>query len=221
MPLFPPGPPLPMIPGRPADAGSFAESLYDELEPLTWDDESQDWSLLKFFGALGQMYQQIENYARDTDEGPGWSVLMDVDRCPDEALPWLGQFVGADVRFGLTPTQQRDRIKHVEGWSRGTPGAIRAAAQRYLTGNKTVIMREREGGAWRLTVGTYTAETPNVAAVLAVLNSPTVKPVGIIINYVTTTGQDYANIYLTRATYAAVFAAYATYQGVLNNVPGT
>jgi hypothetical protein len=91
------------------------------------------------------MFDQIEGYARDRPDGtPGWAILLDPDLCPAEALPYLAQFVGVKLPEGLTEAQQRFRIKATDGFNRGKPSAIIAAAQQFLTGNKTVIIRERD-----------------------------------------------------------------------------
>jgi hypothetical protein len=173
------------------------------------------------------MFDQIETYARDSADGrPGWAILMDPDRCPPEALGYLAQFVGVTLNDGLSTTDQRARIKGTDGFKRGTRGALVAAAQQYLTGSKTVYVIERDasvdpvyGGAYGLTVFTFTPETPDSAAVLKALMEQ--KPAGIKLQYVVVTGTNYSLVRSTYADYTAVKATFATYNGLRNNVPGT
>lgn len=161
----------------PASTGSFADELYEQLGPLAHADEEHGWALLHFLSAVGHPFQLIEDLARDSDLGPGWSALLDVDRCPAWALRWLGQFVGVTVppQGGQDPAaweaDARQRIRNQEGQQRGTPAAIRAAAARYLTGTKTVILTERAGSAYRLAVRTLKSEVPQTD--LALVNELT------------------------------------------------
>jgi hypothetical protein len=101
------------IPGE-LEPDTFASRLYDALAPIGQDDSVNGWSLLIYVNAIGVMFQIIEDLVRDTADGPGWSVLMDLDRSPSVALPWLGQFVGVRIpkgfpRPGRTRTHRRYR----------------------------------------------------------------------------------------------------------------
>jgi hypothetical protein len=175
------------------------------------------------------MFQIVEDYSRDQiingKIAPGWSQLLDLDRAPAEALGWMGQFVGVPLLQGLSDAAQRARIRAVGGWNRGTPASIIAAAQQYLTGAKTVILRERDPvaspvePAYGLTVITYTSQTPNSAQVLAALQAQ--KPAGLLLNYQVKTGQDYQSLYVNHPTYSNVYGSYLTYQGVVVDQPGT
>jgi len=59
---------------------------------------------------------------------PGWSQMIDINRCPAYALPWLAQFLG--VRLVSVPTNPGERTAAVEKIStrslfqRGTPSSI-------------------------------------------------------------------------------------------------
>lgn len=207
---------------------SFASGLYDALGPMTDPDASQGWPLANYVNGFSEMFQVVDDYGRDQliagNYAPGWSQMLDLNRCPTEALGWLAQFVGVTLQQGLTDAQQRARIAAVGGWSRGTVASIVAAAQQYLTGTKTVVVRERDPGvvpanpAYGLTVITRTAETPSSAAVLAAILSQ--KPAGIILNYQTLTGTDYQGLLDLYATYQVIFTTYTTYEGVLDLNPG-
>src|SRR3954471_4082795 len=102
--------------------------LYEQVQPLAYDDANQNYALFKYTGAMSEPFDQIDGYARDTDDGkPGWAILLDADLCPVEALPWLAQFVGVSGLAGLTEQQQRDRIKSTDGFKRGTIQAMIAS----------------------------------------------------------------------------------------------
>jgi len=202
---------------------SFAERMYVSLGPLALWDPDYQWSLLILQNAIGQMFQLIEDWVRDTAAGPGWSLLLDVNRCPDEALSWLAQFVGVRLLPGSTPDEQRARIASTDGFKRGTRAAMIGAAQATLTGGKTVIFRERDGAnmghpsspdyAYCLTVITYVAQTPDATATKNALLAQ--KPGGIVLDYHTNTGQDWQTVKTGNATWQTVKTKYATWGDVL------
>jgi hypothetical protein len=150
---------------------SFAQRLYDSLLPVRRDDAQHGYALALYCAGLGSMFQIVDDYSRDQVVGnviaPGWSQLLDADRAPDEALAWLGQWVGVRVTAGSTPANQRLQIKSVGGWKRGTPGSLVAAIQATLTGTKSVTVIERNGGPYNITVITKASETPSPSASLA------------------------------------------------------
>jgi hypothetical protein len=91
---------------------SFAANLYASLAPLAWVDDQVEWSLAKFSGAFGEMFQAVEDVARDTPEGPGWSAVVDITRCPSGWLGWLAQFVGVSVS-SRARGESSSRVHHV------------------------------------------------------------------------------------------------------------
>ena len=146
---------------------TYAARLYYMLTPLARADPDNAWSLLIYMNATGVMFQLVEDLVRDTPDGPGWSILLDLDRCIPEALPWLGQLVGVRLPAGMNEADQRERIAQTDGFKRGTRSALIGALQATLTGTKTVIMRERDHDpadtpnyAYYLSVYTYDDETP-------------------------------------------------------------
>jgi Phage tail protein (Tail_P2_I) len=212
----------------PADLApaSFAARLYDALAPLAIVDDENEWALLVYCNALGAMFQPIEDLVRDSPEGPGWSALLDLDRCPDDALAWLAQFVGVRLLAGSTPDADRARIASTDGFRRGTVAAMIGAARATLTGAGVVVLRERDHDpadtpayAYYLTVITYADETPDPAATARALGAQ--KPGGLVLDYRTATGQDWQSVKTRYATWGAVMAAYATWGAVLIDEPGT
>jgi hypothetical protein len=190
--------------------GSFAQSAYDRLGPWTRDDVLQQWALAYYLGTFGSMVQDVEDVARDTDEGdPGWSAVLDIGRAPTHGLPWLAQFVGVRLDAAQSDSVQRAAIIARDGWSRGTVRSIVAAAQSGLTGDKKVLIRERHTSAYHFSVVTYTDETPDSVYVEAQILAA--KPAGLTFDYDVFDGQDYEQLYNDNATYADVFANFATY----------
>jgi len=114
--------------------------------------------------------------------------------------------------------RRRDIIKQAPSWKRGTPAAIKAAVKAQLTGGKTVILRERLGGAYKLSIYTYAIDTPDADRVLAAIL--TQKPGGITLTYAVHDMQDYQQLLTNHATYDAIWAYYGTYQGIATDLPG-
>jgi hypothetical protein len=208
---------------------TFAARLYAMLAPLAQQDPTAGgWSLLILHNAIGTMYQLVEDWVRDTPDGPGWSLLMDAERCPPEALPWLGQFAGVRIPAGVTDdAERRAWVESTDGFNRGTRDALIGAAKATLTGAQRLIFRERDGAAYGagspdyayyLTVYSYATETPNPTATLNALLAQ--KPGGIVLHYQAATMQDYQNVKDTNATYAVVHSTFKDYAALAMNQPG-
>lgn len=203
----------------------ITEDLYASLGPWSRaDTEDESWVLLDLAEAVGGRLQPIEDLIRDTDDGPGWSSILDLDRVPDAWLGWLAQFVGVRLRVGLGVIEQRMRITSTDGQHRGSPAALRAAARQYLVGpdgtggSAYVIINERLGGnAYQLGILTLTSQTPDPAAVLAAILEQ--KPAGIVLTFNTVPGQTYIALETAYDTIGDVRADYATYSAVRSNLP--
>jgi hypothetical protein len=131
--------------------------LYGKTGP--WADADVTQSLLAWLDGPGQILQVLDTLVREQPGIPGWGTVLDVDLCPDYALPWLAQFVG--VRFdSLTDTAaaQRAAIRAQGGFSRGTLNSLLAAAQKYLMATKTVTVAERTPRPYELTIGVLRSE---------------------------------------------------------------
>lgn len=138
-----------------------SELWYNELAVSQPADEKLGWPLLLLLAGMGAAFGELPGVIRDTDEGPGWSSLLDPDRCPVWALPWLAQFAGVTLTPGLTEAQWREEITSPPAFERGTPGAMADAARRHLTGDRRVLLVERNETPWRDLVITYDSETPD------------------------------------------------------------
>jgi hypothetical protein len=79
-------------------------------------------------GATGEF--DLTNYFG----APGWSQILDINRCPSYALPWLGQFVGVDLTKtpDLTYEQSVQKILSRPGFERGTVASLQSALAAFI-----------------------------------------------------------------------------------------
>jgi hypothetical protein len=159
-----------------------AELLYDELAVTQPQDEAAGWPLLILLAAVATAMGELPDVVRDTDDGPGWTSLMDPDRCPAFALPYLAQFAGVRLTQGASEDEQRAEIANPPAFQRGTLAAMTAAAKRTLTGDDPfILIIERNGSPYRIGAVTRTTQTPDPAVTLAALLSQ--KPAGLILTH--------------------------------------
>jgi hypothetical protein len=149
-----------------------AERLYAALGPWTVPDEAQGWPLLRWCQVVAAPAAVVESYVADTDTQVGWRPLLDPALCPADALPFLGQFVGAQVPVGSDEVTARAIVTHSPGWARGTPGAVAAAARLWLTGGQHVTLNERFGGsAYAIEVVVYAGEVIDLVSLTAAVKA--------------------------------------------------
>jgi hypothetical protein len=175
-----------------AAIGNYGEALYQQVLPLHGPDP--DGLARDYVGAVAQPFVEVDDLVRDTDDGPGWSVIFDVDATADTGLPWLAQVVGVALRQqrngemdATYATYARDAIRRQQGKDRGTVDAQISAVQDTLTGTRYANLLERVGGdAYAATMVVRASECPNSAATLAAwLNQ---KPAGIVPTLTLATG---------------------------------
>lgn len=195
------------------------QDAYDSLTPLAYADEENGWPLAWFVAALALQFDWIYDLVSDTDDGVGWSPVVDVDRCPAFLLPWLAQFVGIRFVTGRTVQQQRDEITDRPRWRRGTPAAIISLAKEYLTGTKTVYLVERQGSAYRMALTTLSSETPDLPALVAAVTDPYrgQKPTGVVMHAEPIVGGDYQTLRDTHSDYADVTATFTDYDDIVSD----
>lgn len=142
----------------------LGERLRERTQPLAPADADYGYAHAYLCEAIGRMFQQVGDVFDPEGDLPPLAPILDLDLCPDWALPWLGQLTGVVLPKGVTPDQARSFIREVAGFQRGTPAAMRAAAQLFLTGDKSVQFRERDpSGAdppYTLEVVVKTSELP-------------------------------------------------------------
>ncbi len=205
--------------------GSIAEEIYASLAAYAPGDETRGWALLHISHAIGMQNQVIRDVTFDDDSGIGWSVLFDIDRCPDWALDWLGQFVG--VRIPRTLTTEADRrawVKDAAGWRRGRVSTLEAAVSTTLTGDRRVVVRSRfdpaspnTDAAGHIQIKTYTSQTPD-PVVTERMAMQHVRG-GLIGHYTTVDGQDWLQAGTTYATWGDLEAAFATWGEAEDAIP--
>jgi Glycosyl hydrolases family 16/Phage tail protein (Tail_P2_I) len=195
----------------------LAEEIYAALGPLTIGDEATGWHLLRFVNAIAQAPQWTDDLVRDSDVGPGWSSVVDVDRAPADALAWLGQFIGVEVEPDIDAESQRLRIRETAGFRRGTKAAIEGAARQFLTGNRTVQVLERDTSPYHLKVITFETETPFPDRTEAAVQEQ--KPAGLVLQYVLSSGATYGELTATGDTYAELSTEYPTYTQLKLAIP--
>jgi hypothetical protein len=195
----------------------LAEEIYAALGPLTLRDQATGWHLLRFVNAIAQAPQWTDDLVRDSDAGPGWSSVVDLDRAPVEALAWLGQFVGVEIHPDIDVESQRLRIRETAGFRRGTRAAIEGAARQFLTGNRTVQVLERDTSAYHLKVITFETETPFPDRTGAAVQAQ--KPAGLVLQYVMSSGATYGELKATGDTYAELSDEYPTYTQMKLAIP--
>lgn len=188
----------------------FWEELYDAMSSLQSEEANQDYALQKMSQAIGAPFEDMWTLVVDSDDGkPGWSILLDITRCPDEYLPWLAQFVGAKPILGESSANYRLRIASAWVWHRGTLDGIYQAAAR--VGCTRFLVNERVGGdAWAVQFlflsSEYTqAKEDYIARWL---------PAGIIWSHAFWSGVIYQGVKTTYATYQAAKTANANYQAL-------
>lgn len=143
----------------------FGQDLYDRLQPIQGDDESTGWVLACICGAIGIMYDEVEQLVRARAGRQPWQQAFDINQAPDFHIPWLGQCIGVRVTPGISAMLQRAQVRADAGFYRGGIDSLVSSIQETLTGSKAVLVIPRAGAdAWQLEAFTNTAETPDPTA---------------------------------------------------------
>lgn len=170
-----------------------AEDLYDRVgSGVRYRDDERGFLYLLLCRALGTALEDLHDLA-DSD----WTVAIDPDTTPDVA--YAGQFLGIRYDQKVDGEANRQRLRDRRQWHRGGIDAIRQAAQETLLPGASIIVIERDGGPYKVTIRTYTAQTPNPAATLAAIQS--VFPVGHTLDYAAVTGN---TIYAVTRAFATI-----------------
>jgi Phage tail protein (Tail_P2_I) len=198
------------------------QRLYDNLYPLTGAEARLGWPLLSYIDALGLMFQKGADLVQDGPNGePGWSIILDINRCPDEGLPWLGQLIGMHFYQGIAADQMRQQIRDHLSWQRGTLNSIVQAIRLFLTGTQTVQITERDTSPYHFLATIWAAEAPSDTSA----TSPLVryvnmyaKPAGLqwtlTVNPGTPPATTYGAIYTRGDTYLAIYNNFQRYSDI-------
>ncbi|MDQ2727586.1 MAG: phage tail protein [Actinomycetota bacterium] len=224
------------------------QRLYDACGPWAEADRADPArSLLRWLTGIGDLIQPLDDLCRDSEDGPGWSQIVDVNRAPTYVLPWLGQWVGVIVDPTLTDAAQRTQIETEQGFARGTVAALVAAVQPYLTNRRVVHVVERDGGPYMLTVVVFTRDLaggrwsdlignhPTWAAVEAFYPTwqsilgdvdtdllsalAAAKPAGLILKLLISSGGTWADVEGNFRTWGQVVTDFATWNDLINWAP--
>jgi hypothetical protein len=144
--------------------GDLANDAYQQLRLMVPEDEALGFPFANYLAAMLGPGELIESWVRDTDNGPGWGIITDLERAPEIALPWLAQCKGVVLPPSLLSSQWRDYIRQARGMRRGSLASLVDAAKTHLLGpdaSKVVRVLNRAGPtAWDITVITRTAQMP-------------------------------------------------------------
>lgn len=161
--------------------------LYEAIGPgITALDP--DGVLLALLDGPGSLLGEVDDVVRDSATAIGWAAELSADG--SHTPRWTAQFLGVQVPGDATDAVARDLIATRPSFRRGTVDALKAAAATLLTGTRHVTVRERDGSPYRVTVITYTTETPNAAAVNAALQAA--KPAGLLLTHQVVAPTSYA-----------------------------
>jgi hypothetical protein len=203
----------------PPDHSPFGERLRERTQPLALDDESYGFAHAYLSEALSRPYLEVQEIFDPEGDVPPVAPLLDIDLCPDWALPWLAQLIGAAIPVGMPPETARELIRNVAGFpsrhSGGDHGQPRVSFSRVA---KTVFFNERfANDAYRLGIVTLAAETPNPAQVQAAILAQ--KPGGIVLSYSAIAGQTYRAVLTEVDSYREMRSEWATYRDVRDHLP--
>jgi hypothetical protein len=120
------------------------------------------WPLLRTAAAwVETLLDPVYEVVRERDGQRGWAVLLDPANCPAKGLPYLAQYVGAELTPEMDEAQQRAEIEEPTSWKRGQLPAIKLVGARGLTGTKRVIVRSRTPSVGHHYIRTLASETPS------------------------------------------------------------
>lgn len=195
----------------PAAAARIVEALGDAFRAMAGP------GLVPLVEGLAGPLAAVDDRVAVTDRG--WASVFDLNATPDPA--WLGSVIGSPVPAGMTTEQAREFVRTRAYWRRGTPAAIQAAVAVHLTGLRRVVLRERDGGPWQLTVQVYNAElAPGVTLAHLQAAVASQKPVGIIATVQLVAGASYGHMAAEHGpTYAVSTSEFPTHAAATNHLP--
>lgn len=103
----------------------------------------------RYMSAIAAMFEPVEQLAAEegSDGSPGYvppyGQLLSVAECPENALRYLGQFVGVTVPQGASGGEARALVAEHAGFNRGTLAALEGAIRRTLGPGVPFLVEER------------------------------------------------------------------------------
>jgi hypothetical protein len=198
-----------------------AQEMYDAIKQWHPNDADYGWPGLYFCEAVcGGGLQTLISIARDAAAGqPGWSVLLDLARCPDADLAFLAQFRGVAIPSGVVGQAARDLILTQPAGARGRPATLVAAVRATLTGSQFCVLTERDTSAYHATIEVFRNQMPDQNATLKAIADN--KPAGIIVALNIHDGPTYAQVRtaLPANTYGDRQDTFPTYGDVEDYIP--
>jgi hypothetical protein len=197
-----------------------AERFYNQLAPTFFrEDERYEWAGAKFCAAFAKLYDPAAEVVQVNGSKPGFAILADPVNCPQQWLPWLGQFVGIPPEVGLAMLNAgqvstlRAWIKSPIGYTRGKPSAMRLTAEVTLTGTKTLYFYVKYGGAaFEIRAASLISETPNPTATKEAIES--MMAAWEVLHYEAVTAGTMAILEASHATMALIEAAHGTMENL-------
>lgn len=157
--------------------GRITDRLLDELGVAQPGDDQRGGPLRMIAGGVEAIFGRLGQVVFDTADGPGWTMLLDPDRCPSWALGWAAQFYGVQKRVRDAPDEATARalMTAPPALRRGGADAIRAAVAATLTSKDPAMVQviPRAGGPNLITVRVRAADCPDPSASAAVAERDT------------------------------------------------
>jgi Phage tail protein (Tail_P2_I) len=203
------------------DGSSLWELLYESHGYHRDLDEATGYTLRKFCEAWCSPVQGIYDIVRERSDAPSWSILLDPDRCPAKALPYLAQYVGVAITPEMSEQQIRNEIREPTGWARGRPPAIRIATRRTLKplGDEElmVIIRPRTPEVGHHYVRTLLSQTPDPERTEYVVRNAV--PAWELLDYDAINGVTFSDITAKFESFGDLTAAFPTFKDLAEVLP--
>lgn len=174
--------------------------VYEALEGIAADDADNDYALLWMVDGLVSPIEQLASYVRFSNDRDGWANTMDAATVVDDAIAWLGQFVGVAVDPNSRIDPRDQLVKHVR-FNRGSVPGIRDYIESFMLPGKRPEILERI----RITGGVETDGLP--------------WDYTILVRHDDVASARYVDLALNEPTYAALAAAAPTYGDIPAGIP--
>lgn len=206
---------------------AFTTTWFDSL-PAMFRSYDVDGDMVGFLDGLGieaqvidALITRIDKVFPDEGGAPGdTSDLVDPATADASWLQWVAMVYGVVVDPNLTTAEKRIIIAARPAWLAGSAGAIGDAVAAFLTGTATVTFNRSFGGNWAtVEVVTYTAETPDAAAVADYLSARDTAPAHVLLVARVAAGASYAQLDTEFGTYADMKAGLTTYEAQRTHIP--